>query len=163
MNLTEEQLSLNEVSLSIEERFQLLDTFSFNLQNEIMFSIRQCYKISWAVVIFNSIQVMNYPTWWQPLSISFFPIIQMLLDITYSICSRMLRHPEVSIAFLFESPPLKVVFMRGALFAVNSCLVARLTTFSAWMSTCQFIETFLSGLFLSLGGHANTFKSDTTC
>lgn len=74
----------------IKHSFQFLNTFSFSLKNKVMFLVRQSYKIARAIVMFNPIKVMNYPTIRQRFPVNLFPYKKMLSNIAISICSRML-------------------------------------------------------------------------
>jgi len=53
--------ALEELRLSIKLGFKLLYTFGLSLKHKIVFFIRQPFQVSGAVIIFNSVQVMDYP------------------------------------------------------------------------------------------------------
>lgn len=76
----------------IKHSFKFLNTFCFGLKDEIMFLVRQGLQINWAIIVWNTIKVMDNPTIRQRLAVSFFPYKDVLKNVTllfYS--SRMVR------------------------------------------------------------------------
>ena len=64
----------------IKQSFQFLNTLGFCLKHKMMFLARQSYKIYRAVVGWNSVKVMNMPTFRQELSVRCFPNKTMLKE-----------------------------------------------------------------------------------
>lgn len=63
----------DKLHLPIKRSLKFLYSFSFSLENKTMFHIRQGNKITKTIIIFDTIQMMNYPTFWQQSAICFFP------------------------------------------------------------------------------------------
>lgn len=66
----------------IKQCLKLLNTLGFSLKNKVVFLIREGYQISRSVVILDSIQVVNEPTFRQAFVIRFFPNHNMFLNMT---------------------------------------------------------------------------------
>lgn len=86
--------------------FEFLNAFRFSLQYTSMCSIGKRLKINRAIIIFNPIQMMDYPTFRQRIVMCLFPYKDMLQDITISLCSRMIPilYKHVAIFILTLSP-----------------------------------------------------------
>lgn len=86
--------ALEELRLSIKLGFKLLYTFGLSLKHKIVFFIRQPFQVSGAVIIFNSVQVMDYPSWGQRFFIRLFPDPNMFQNEAMPICSGMVRYED---------------------------------------------------------------------
>ena len=61
---------------------QFLDTLCLRLKDKVMFLIGQGYKILRSIIVFDTVKVMNYPTFRQGLTMCLFPNKNMLENIT---------------------------------------------------------------------------------
>lgn len=104
---------LKELLLSVKQGFQLLNTTGFGFQDKEMFSIRQALQIYRMVIILNSIEMMNNPTFRQWLTMSLFPNEDMFSHISIVHSSRVFRVVGMDIAttiFNLASFPIVMVF-----------------------------------------------------
>ena len=94
---------LYKLCLSFKQSFKFLDTFSFSLENKIMFFIWKGLKIANTVVMFNPVQVVNYPVFRQRLFIYLLPYKNMFKNIPAR-CSGVFRLIQMYIpVFSFPS------------------------------------------------------------
>lgn len=98
----------------IKQCFKFLNTLCLSLKNQVMFLIRQAYQVLRAVIILDAVKVMNYPSFRQELSLSFFPDKDMLPNISIPISSWMLRFVNKDITRTLNPTTLPI----GVFFAV---------------------------------------------
>ena len=98
--------------MTIKQRFELLDTFSLPLKHQVMLFIRQAEQVLGMVVVFDAIQVMNNPSFWQWLAMRFFPDKDVLTNISVSFSSWVVRFMNKDIPGTLYSTafPIMVVF-----------------------------------------------------
>lgn len=92
------ELKLNKLSLIAQQTFKLLNASCFYPKYEVVFFVGQSLQIVGAVVILNSIKVVNNPSFGQFLAVCPLPHNNVLKDITIPICSRVLPVPYKNIA-----------------------------------------------------------------
>jgi len=80
--------------LPIEQSFEFLDTFCFCLKNKVMLLIRQGYQIAEAIISLDSVQMVNYPIFWQGFFVRLFPDPNMFQNEAMPICSGMVRYED---------------------------------------------------------------------
>lgn len=138
--------------LIIKQCFKFLNAFSFSSKDKIVLSIRQGYEVLYSVVMFNSIEMMNYPTFRQWLTIGLFPYKQMLSDMIIK-CSWMSRGINENIScFFLKSATLPLIVLLSCTtmpttITSNSCQsfhVAMLTPCSSTVSRFTTIYTEVS-------------------
>lgn len=78
--------------LVIKQCLKLLYSFCLSLKHGTMLSIRQCYQITRSVIVFDSIQVMNEPTFRQCSIIGSLPNHNMFLNMPSISSAWMFRH-----------------------------------------------------------------------
>lgn len=97
------------MSLVVKLGFKFLDTLILCLKNEIMLFARQRYKIARAIIIFNTIEVVNNPTFGYGAIMSLLPNKNMLCHITPYSCPRMAGVSNLNIpSLILKSPPLPI-------------------------------------------------------
>jgi hypothetical protein len=139
------------MSLSIQSSFKLLNTFSFGSEHEGMFLTGQGYKVAQTIIILDAVEVVNYPTIREGLTISLFPNKDMLSNITSFTRSWMFRGIDLNIAICdyFASLPENMLCPRlkdgainpscqpvftSTLSASSSLTANQLPTINTWMS-----------------------------
>ena len=75
--------------MTIKQRFQLLNTLRFSLQNKGVLLAWQSHKINWSIIILDAVKVMNVPTIGKRFSMYSFPYIKMLRNIPIAVSFRM--------------------------------------------------------------------------
>ena len=75
----------------IERCFKFLDTFCLFRQDQTVLERGQAFQINRSIVIPYSIEMVNVPTFWQWLAMSFFPDNNMFKDIALFLCSWVFR------------------------------------------------------------------------
>ena len=117
--------------MSIKQCFQFLDTLGFSLKHKVMFPIREANQITRAVIVFNSIEMMNNPAFRQWFAMSFFPDNDMLPNKSVSVGSDMFRFSYKNIpTFSYLNSPSG--FM-STIWATRSTLMNQLITINTWM------------------------------
>lgn len=98
--------------LIIKQGFKFLNPFSFGLKDKVMFLVRQCFQVTWPVIIWYTIEMVNYPTFRQWLAMSLFPDKDMFHYISIFTNSRMLRfkyHNVSIVCFNSTALPIRMV------------------------------------------------------
>jgi len=98
---------LEKLVLIIKKSLKFLNTLCLSFKNKIMFFIRKSLQILRTIIIFNSIQMMNNPTFRQWFTISFFPNKYVFKNITFY-SSWMIRLVNMNIttrSFVFTPFP----------------------------------------------------------
>lgn len=81
----------------IEQGFKFLDAFGFSQQNRIMFLTRESNQVGYAVVPFYAIQMMDYPTIRQQLSVCLLPNQDVFPHPSIMFCSGVSRIFNINI------------------------------------------------------------------
>jgi len=93
--------ALKQLGLSVDQCFKFLDTFSFGSQYEKMFSTWHTCQIRGSVIIFDSVKMMDVPTFRQWLTVNRFPYKNMFFNVRIpSGCSRMFWHINTYISIV---------------------------------------------------------------
>lgn len=82
---------LKQLPLLPKQRFQLLNTLCFSSQQKKVLFRRQRNKILGAIVVLNSIKMMNYPAFRQKLVVGLLPHQDMFTNIPPCVCSWVVR------------------------------------------------------------------------
>jgi hypothetical protein len=94
--------------LAIKQSLNLLYAFCLSLKHSLVFPIWQGYQISWAVIIFNPIQMVNNPPLGQGFPMRTFPCQPMFPNISFIVSLWVFRHKNQNITPLDASPPFPV-------------------------------------------------------
>lgn len=128
------------MSLTIKHSFKFLNTPCFRLKNMIVGFARQGFQVARAVIILNTIQVMNNPSLRQRSSMCLFPNKDMLKDITFLVRSWMTGFEYAYIAqpqFNFTTLPMDCLLGESLLMETRITAfrsrVAMTTTINAGM------------------------------
>ena len=91
--------------MTIKQGFKFLNTPRLSLENKVMFFVRQAFEVFRAVIILNSIQVVNYPVFRQWFAVSFFPDKNVFQYIASSTSSTVVFFQNENVAiFSLNSP-----------------------------------------------------------
>ena len=99
-----EETDLKKMPLIIKQCFQFLNALGFSLKQKGMFLGGHSHKIHGAVIIPDTIKVMNYPLPWDRLTVIFFPFKNMLSNISTFVCS-LVRWKVYKYITRFNSDP----------------------------------------------------------
>lgn len=91
--------------------FQFLNMFSECRDKKNVLSVRQTHEITWSIIRFNSIKVVNNPAFRQWLAMSLFPDKNVFLNITSFVCSFVFGGIYIHVIVLYTDAtfPLGVV------------------------------------------------------
>ena len=104
---------LKKLLLAIKQGFQFLNTLCFLCEDKAMFTRRQAHQILRTVIIFDTVQMVYNPTFWQRLIVELFPNIYVLKHIAFFASTGIEGFPQKDIApRLFNPTSFRV---RGAL------------------------------------------------
>ena len=95
---------LNELMLIIKQSLKLLDAFGFSLKDKIVFFVRQANKITRAIVVFNSVKVVDNPIFRELFALSFLPYQDMFKHHTPPCRSMMAWQVDVNITTSCDKP-----------------------------------------------------------
>ena len=113
--------------MTVKNSFQFLNTLCLGLKNKGMFLARQAYQIARAVVVSDTIKVMDYPALRQWFAVCLFPDKDMLKDISLFTCSWVVRSVYQYIARVHSASTLP----QRMVFALSARAVRHLTTLPA--------------------------------
>lgn len=102
----------------VEQGFQFLNTLCLSFKNKIMLPVGQGYKVSRAIIMFDSIKMMNYPSFGQWLSVGLLPNKDVFHDIASFLSMRMRWLANINISTCTESSATfpERMFFRGSIF-----------------------------------------------
>lgn len=99
--------------MTIKQGLKFLDMFSFGCKYTPVFSIRQTYQIRGAIVMRDTIEMMNNPTFRKLFIMEPFPNINVFIDISCLISSMVITHANSYITIFTLRPaalPIGVFF-----------------------------------------------------
>lgn len=150
--------ALKELVLVIKQGFKLLNAFSFGLKDKVMLLVRQTFQVSWSVIIWYPIEMVNNPAFRQWLAMSLLPNKDMLHYIPIFTCPGMLRFKYHNIAIVGLNPttyPIRMmltclIFIKTIPTELPS-KVARFTTMNArmlaFLSPYSLLKCLFRGIF----------------
>lgn len=122
--------------MSIKQSLKFLNTFSFSLENKIMLLVGQSHKVTYSIVVLDSIEMVNNPTIGEQLIICGLPDNDMFSDIAITIGTRVVRAEYQNIAtFLAINSTLPVMMLFSLwgivsykVFSVQTSIITGLTS-----------------------------------
>ena len=132
----------------IEQCFQFLYALGFSLKDKVMFFVRQALKIDRAVIVFDTIKVMNYPAFRKWLPVCLLPNKYMFKNIRAGRrCTGMVRciNKNITIVcFVFTAFPTWMVWASSLINA--HCMPSIFsgtghTTCGSWVNLIATINT----------------------
>jgi len=80
--------------LAIKQGFKFLNALCFCLKNKVMLLIRQGYQVARVIVVFDTVQMVNYPPFREWFTINLLPDVNVLQNEAMPICSGMVRYED---------------------------------------------------------------------
>lgn len=116
----------------IKQGFQFLYSFRSCLGQEVMGLFGHTDKVSGAIVISDSVQMMNNPTFWQRFTVSFFPDKNMLTNVAMRCSNKNITIYILNLATL----PLRMFFRWTGFHQFNKASPAHLVSILVhWLPT----------------------------
>ena len=98
-----------------KKSLKFLNALGFSLKDKIMLFVRQTHKIARAVIVFNAVKMMNYPSFWQKLIVCFLPNKDMLSNIVSPVGSGMVRSIDNNITTRQYSTALPIMALLSSM------------------------------------------------
>lgn len=147
---------LAEDSLFPQPCFQFLYPLLFGREDTVMFLTRQGYKVFWSIIIFDTIQMVNYPAFRQLFAICLLPNKDVLAYIASRLSSWMLRLPYIDITLLVNSAPSPITRMRPTHLRCRSIAIPPFELHSAASTSSRFWVNWLATIKASISSSAHT-------
>lgn len=113
---------LNQLTLPIQKSLKFLDAFCFGIKYAFMFPVWQSYQIFNSIIVFDTIKMVNYPSFRQQFSISIFPNHSMFSNVSTLASKVMLWQKDKDITPIAMCP---TAFPRRGLFPFRKIMLAQ--------------------------------------
>lgn len=134
--------------MAFKQGFQLLNAFSFRFKDKFMLTRRQSHQILRAIIRFDTIKVMNYPSFWQWLIMGLLPDKNVLKNITPNRCSRMPSSAYVNVTLPIGNPATFPRWMMPGLSITHSLMQTLPTSLAPFWQLLATINTKLRRILL---------------